>query len=106
MTDPQTPTTEQPAPAEKARRQNVKVGVVTSDKMEKTRTVAVQRSVRHPFYKKIIRRTSTFHVHDEKNVSREGDTVKIVETRPLSKLKRWRLIEVIGKGKVTARGQE
>lgn len=106
MTDPQTQTTEPTAPAGKARRQNVKVGVVTSDKMEKTRTVAVQRSVRHPFYKKIIRRTSTFHVHDEKNVSREGDTVKIVETRPLSKLKRWRLIEVIGKGKVTARGQE
>jgi len=103
MTAPETQSTvEQPVPAEKARRQNVKVGVVTSDKMEKTRTVAVQRSVRHPFYKKIIRRTSTFHVHDEKNVSREGDTVKIVETRPLSKLKRWRLIEVIGKSKVTA----
>jgi small subunit ribosomal protein S17 len=90
---------DQTAPAEKTRRQNIKVGVVTSDKMEKTRTVAVQRSVRHPFYKKIIRRTSKFHVHDEKNVSREGDTVKIVETRPLSKLKRWRLVEVIGKGK-------
>jgi small subunit ribosomal protein S17 len=97
-----TATVEQTAPAATMRRQNIKVGVVTSDKMEKTRTVAVQRSVRHPFYKKIIRRTSTFHVHDEKNVSREGDTVKIVETRPLSKLKRWRLIEVIGKGKVTA----
>ncbi len=94
-----TATLDQTAPAEKTRRQNIKVGVVTSDKMEKTRTVAVQRSVRHPFYKKIIRRTSKFHVHDEKNVSREGDTVKIVETRPLSKLKRWRLIEVIGKGK-------
>lgn len=90
------------APAAKARRQNTKVGVVISDKMEKTRTVAVQRSVRHPFYKKIIRRTSTFHVHDEKNVSHEGDTVKIVETRPLSKLKRWRLVEVIGKVKATA----
>ncbi len=94
-----TATLDQTAPAEKTRRQNIKVGVVTSDKMEKTRTVAVQRSVRHPFYKKIIRRTSKFHVHDEKNVSREGDTVKILETRPLSKLKRWRLIEVIGKGK-------
>ena len=92
-----TATVEPNVPAEKARRQNTKVGVVVSDKMEKTRTVAVQRSVRHPFYKKIIRRTSKFHAHDEKNISREGDTVKIVETRPLSKLKRWRLVEVIGK---------
>lgn len=96
-----TATVEQKAAApaegtEKPRRQNTKVGVVVSDKMEKTRTVAVQRSVRHPFYKKIIRRTSTFHAHDEKNVSKTGDTVKIVETRPLSKLKRWRLVEVIG----------
>ena len=93
---------ERSVPAEKARRQNTKVGVVVSDKMEKTRTVAVQRSVRHPFYKKIIRRTSKFHAHDEKNISREGDTVKIVETRPLSKLKRWRLVEIIGKAKATA----
>ena len=93
---------ERSVPAEKARRQNTKVGVVVSDKMEKTRTIAVQRSVRHPFYKKIIRRTSKFHAHDEKNISHEGDTVKIVETRPLSKLKRWRLVEVIGKAKATA----
>jgi small subunit ribosomal protein S17 len=101
MTAPQTePKAEPTAPAEK-RRQNTKVGVVVSDKMEKTRTVAVQRSIRHPFYKKIIRRTSTFHAHDEKNVSRAGDTVKIVETRPLSKLKRWRLVEVLNKAKVT-----
>jgi small subunit ribosomal protein S17 len=84
-----------------ARRENTKIGVVISDKMEKTRTIAVQRSVRHPFYKKIIRRTSTFHAHDEKNVSKAGDTVKIVETRPLSKLKRWRLVEVIEKAKAT-----
>ena len=102
MTAPQTQSTvEQTAPAEKVRRQNTKVGVVISDKMEKTRTIAVQRSIRHPFYKKIIRRTSTFHAHDEKNVSRVGDTVKIVETRPLSKLKRWRLVEVLNKARVT-----
>ena len=97
-----TDTADQTAPAAKTRRMNVREGVVTSDRMEKTRTVAVERSVRHPFYKKIIRRTSKFHVHDEKNVSKTGDIVKIVETRPLSKLKRWRLIEVIGKGKLTA----
>ena len=102
MTAPQTQSTpEQTAPAEKQRRQNTKVGVVISDKMEKTRTIAVQRSVRHPFYKKIIRRTSTFHAHDEKNLSKAGDTVKIVETRPLSKLKRWRLVEVLNKARVT-----
>lgn len=102
MTAPQTQSTvEQTAPAEKVRRQNTKVGVVISDKMEKTRTIAVQRSIRHPFYKKIIRRTSTFHAHDEKNVSRVGDTVKIVETRPLSKLKRWRLVEILNKARVT-----
>lgn len=97
-----TATVEQTVPAKSARRQNTKVGLVISDKMEKTRTVAVQRSVRHPFYKKIIRRTSKFHVHDEKNLSRAGDTVKIVETRPLSKLKRWRLIEVVGKARLTS----
>ena len=102
MTAPQTQSTvEQTAPAEKVRRQNTQVGVVISDKMEKTRTIAVQRSIRHPFYKKIIRRTSTFHAHDEKNLSRAGDTVKIVETRPLSKLKRWRLVEVLNKARVT-----
>jgi len=95
------PTVEPAAPAEKQLRQNTKVGVVISDKMEKTRTIAVQRSIRHPFYKKIIRRTSTFHAHDEKNVSRAGDTVKIVETRPLSKLKRWRLVEVLNKARIT-----
>ena len=91
----------QQASLKAVRRENTKIGVVISDKMEKTRTIAVQRSVRHPFYKKIIRRTSTFHAHDEKNLSKAGDTVKIVETRPLSKLKRWRLVEVIEKAKAT-----
>jgi small subunit ribosomal protein S17 len=98
MTPPVQP---EAAAAPKVRRENTKIGVVVSDKMEKTRTIAVQRSVRHPFYKKIIRRTSTFHAHDEKNVSKAGDTVKIVETRPLSKLKRWRLVEVLTKAKAT-----
>ena len=96
-----TATTEATATETAARRQNTKIGVVISDKMEKTRTVAVQRSVRHPSYKKIIRRTSTFHAHDEKNISKAGDTVKIVETRPLSKLKRWRLVEVLDKAKAS-----
>jgi small subunit ribosomal protein S17 len=70
-------------------------GVVVSDKMNKTRTVAVSRSVRHPFYEKITRKQSKFSVHDETNSSHEGDLVEIASTRPLSKTKRWRVVRVI-----------
>ena len=70
-------------------------GVVVSDKMDKTRTVRVTRTVRHPFYLKVQTKSSKFHVHDENNESREGDVVEITSTRPLSKLKRWRLIRVV-----------
>lgn len=70
-------------------------GIVVSDKMDKTRTVRVTRSVRHPFYAKVMTKSSKFHVHDEGNQSREGDVVEIVSTRPLSKLKRWRLVRVV-----------
>ncbi len=70
-------------------------GVVVSDKMDKTRTVRVTRSVRHPFYQKVMTKSSKFHVHDEGNQSRAGDLVEIVSTRPLSKLKRWRLVRVV-----------
>lgn len=70
-------------------------GVVVSDKMDKTRTVRVVRSVRHPFYAKVMTKSSKFHVHDEGNQSRAGDVVEIVSTRPLSKLKRWRLVRVV-----------
>jgi small subunit ribosomal protein S17 len=70
-------------------------GVVVSDKMDKTRTVRVSRTVRHPFYLKVQTKSSKFHVHDENNSSREGDIVEIASTRPLSKLKRWRLIRVV-----------
>jgi small subunit ribosomal protein S17 len=76
-----------------ARRQQ-RVGVVTSAKMQKTVVVAVQRLVRHAFYKKTIRRTSTFMVHDELG-AREGDRVRIVESRPLSRHKRWRVAEIL-----------
>jgi len=72
-----------------------RVGVVVSDKMEKTRVVKVMRVAQHPIYNKIIRRSSKFKVHDEKNTSKLGDKVRIMETRPISKDKRWRLIEVI-----------
>jgi len=70
-------------------------GVVVSDKMDKTRTVRVTRTVRHPFYLKVQTKSSKFHVHDEGNQSHEGDVVEIASTRPLSKLKRWRLIRVV-----------
>jgi small subunit ribosomal protein S17 len=70
-------------------------GVVVSDKMDKTVVVLVNRQVKHPVYKKYIRRRAKFMAHDEKNVARLGDTVEIVQSRPLSKLKRWRLIKVI-----------
>lgn len=70
-------------------------GVVVSDKMDKTRTVRVTRTVRHPFYLKVQTKSSKFHVHDEGNQSHEGDVVEIASTRPLSKLKRWRLVRVV-----------
>jgi len=74
-------------------------GVVTSNKMDKTITVAVERKVKHPIYGKFIKKTTKLHAHDEKNECSEGDVVKIMETRPLSKSKRWRLVEVIEKVK-------
>lgn len=70
-------------------------GRVISDKMDKTRTVLVERRVKHPMYKKYIRRSTKFHVHDEANDSRQGDTVAIREGRPLSKTKSWHLHEVL-----------
>lgn len=76
-----------------------KVGLVTSNKMTKTIVVSVQRQIKHPKYGKFIKRTSKFMAHDEKNESNIGDTVRIVETRPLSKNKCWRLVEVVEKAK-------
>lgn len=76
-----------------------RIGLVTSNKMEKTITVAVERKVKHPLYGKFLKNTSKFHAHDEKNECNIGDTVRIMETRPLSKSKRWRLVEIIEKAK-------
>jgi small subunit ribosomal protein S17 len=76
-----------------------KTGVVTSSKMDKTITVAVERKVKHPIYGKFVKKTRKFHAHDEKNECGVGDTVKIMESRPLSKTKRWRLVEVVEKAK-------
>jgi small subunit ribosomal protein S17 len=76
-----------------------RTGVVTSNKMAKTITVAVERKVKHPIYGKFVKKTTKFHAHDEKNECTVGDTVRIMETRPLSKTKRWRLVEVVEKAK-------
>ena len=76
-----------------------KTGVVTNSKMDKTITVAVERKVKHPIYGKFVKKTTKFHAHDEKNECGIGDTVRIMESRPLSKTKRWRLIEVVEKAK-------
>ncbi len=76
-----------------------KTGVVSSNKMTKTITVAVERKVKHPIYGKFVKKTTKFHAHDEKNECTIGDVVKIMESRPLSKTKRWRLVEVIEKAK-------
>ncbi len=76
-----------------------RVGKVVSDKMDKTITVAVEDHVKHPLYGKIVKRTYKLKAHDENNECREGDTVRVMETRPLSKDKRWRLVEVIEKAK-------
>ncbi len=76
-----------------------RVGKVISDKMDKTIVVAVETTVKHPFYKKIIKRTFKLKAHDENNECQIGDRVKVVETRPLSKDKRWRLAEIVEKAR-------
>ena len=76
-----------------------KVGVVMSDKMEKSIVVSVERKVKHPKYGKFVKKTTKFIAHDEKNDCNIGDTVKIMETRPLSKTKNWRLVEIVERAK-------
>ena len=76
-----------------------RTGVVVSDVQDKTIVVSVQRTTTHPLYKKTIRVSKKYHAHDEANDARVGDTVRIIETRPLSKLKRWRLAEVLERAK-------
>ncbi len=72
-----------------------RVGVVVSDKMDKTVVVSIERRVQHPVYGKMVRRTKRLKAHDEQNAAKTGDTVRIMETRPLSKDKRWRLVEIV-----------
>jgi small subunit ribosomal protein S17 len=76
-----------------------RIGVVSSNKMDKTITVSVVRKLKHPKYGKFLKKTKKFHAHDEKNECNIGDTVKIMETRPLSATKRWRLVEIVEKAK-------
>ena len=86
-------------------RRKVRHGIVVSDKMQKTVTVKVERQILHPMYKKFIKRSKTFFVHDEENTARVGDFVQIVETRPLSKNKRWRIESIITRS-VESTGEE
>lgn len=106
MADQQTPQTPQAAaePAKQAERGNRRTvqGIVTSDKMNKTRRVEIPRLVKHARYGKYIKRRTICHVHDEQNESRQGDTVEIMESRPLSKTKHWRLVRVITKAPILA----
>ena len=76
-----------------------RTGVVRNNKMQKTITVAVERRVKNPIYGKFVKKTTRFHAHDEKNECQVGDIVKIMESRPLSKTKRWRLVEIVEKAK-------
>jgi small subunit ribosomal protein S17 len=78
------------------KRKTTKVGKVVAKKMKKTVTVQVERQIRHPLYKKTIRRKQTFLVHDETEKCKLGDVVRIIETRPISKTKRWRVLEIVG----------
>jgi small subunit ribosomal protein S17 len=84
---------------EKRNLRKERVGIVTSDKMQKSIVVAVERKVKHPKYGKFVKKTTKFVAHDENNDCHIGDTVKIMETRPLSKNKCWRLIEIVEKAK-------
>jgi small subunit ribosomal protein S17 len=84
---------------EKRNLRKERTGVVTSNKMDKSIVVAVERKVKHPKYGKFVKKTTKFVAHDEKNECNEGDTVKIMETRPLSKLKNWRLVEIVERAK-------
>lgn len=83
--------------SEERNHRKVRIGKVISDKMDKTITVAIEYNVKHPLYGKIVKRTYKLKAHDENNVCGIGDRVKVMETRPLSKQKRWRLVEIVEK---------
>ena len=91
--------TETPATGIERNMRKTRIGVVSSNRMDKTITVKIERKVKHPLYGKFLKKTTSFHAHDEKNECSIGDTVKIMESRPMSKTKRWRLVEVVEKVK-------
>ena len=84
---------------EKRNLRKEKIGIVTSDKMEKSIVVSVERKVKHPKYGKFVKKTTKFVAHDEKNDCKQGDTVMIMETKPLSKSKNWRVVEIVERAK-------
>ena len=84
---------------EKRNLRKERIGIVTSDKMDKSIVVSVERKVKHPKYGKFVKNTTKFVAHDEKNECGQGDTVRIMETRPLSKSKNWRLVEIVERAK-------
>ena len=84
-----------PVVAEERLRRKIREGIVVSDKMQKTIVVKIDRLIQHPLYPRTLRSSNTFKAHDEKNEAKTGDLVRIMETRPLSKDKRWRLIEIV-----------
>jgi small subunit ribosomal protein S17 len=88
-----------PAPPDHRHFRKTRTGVVVSDKMDKTIVVAIEDRVRHPLYKKIVKRTYKLKAHDERNECSVGDKVRVMETRPLSREKRWRLVEILEKAK-------
>jgi small subunit ribosomal protein S17 len=90
---------ESPAARRARHARKTRVGTVVSDKMQKTVVVAIERRVPHPVYGKMITRTTRLKVHDEENAAKTGDTVRIMETRPLSKDKRWRVIEIVDRAR-------
>ena len=96
MSQPTPATTPGSGPARRGRK--TEIGVVTSDKMNKTRRVEIETLVPHPKYGKLLRRRTVCHAHDEENQSHLGDLVEIMETRPLSKLKRWRIVRIVRHG--------
>ena len=96
---PESTVPEAAAPVPERNRRRVKQGRVASDKMDKTIVVVTETRVPHPTYKKIVRKSVRFKAHDERNDAKAGDTVRIMETRPMSKDKRWRLLEIVERAK-------
>ena len=92
-------TAEEPAKASRDTNRKERVGIVVSSKMHKSISIAVQRQIKHPIYGKFVKQTTKLMAHDDQNDAHLGDTVRIMETRPLSKNKRWRLIEIVEKAK-------